>query len=166
MNVGEICTREVVYCAPETRVDEIAQLMRSHHVGDLIVATPRGDRLLPVGIVTDRDLAVRPIGRAQGPGELTARDLMSDRLVTVLETEDLYDAIREMRFKGIRRLVVVDAGKSLVGVLTADDVIEFLAEELTEIARIGPRQAKLEGAASTAPQNPAADSAKRLSKRQ
>ena len=102
---------------------------------------------MPVGIVTDRDLVVQVLAQGVGPDALTANDLMSDELVTAVESEVVYDAIWHMRTKGIRRLPVVDERKYLIGVLTADDVTEFLAEELTEVARIVPRQVKLEKAA-------------------
>ena len=147
MRIGEICTREVVHCGRDTSVAEIAQLMRNHHVGDVIVVEPHQGKLVPVGIVTDRDLVVQVLAQGVGPDALTANDLMSDELVTAVESEVVYDAIWHMRTKGIRRLPVVDERKYLIGVLTADDVTEFLAEELTEVARIVPRQVKLEKAA-------------------
>ncbi|HEU0202040.1 MAG TPA: CBS domain-containing protein [Burkholderiaceae bacterium] len=146
MHIGEICRRDVVHCTRDTSVAEVAKLMRNHHVGDLIVAEPREGRLVPVGIVTDRDLVVKVLAEEVRPETITAGDLMSPELVTAAETEVLYDAIWHMRSKGIRRLPVVDARNFLVGVLTADDVTRILAEELSEVARIVPRQVKLEQA--------------------
>jgi len=147
MRIGEICTREVVQCERDAPVALIAQLMRNHHVGDVIVVDRKDNKLVPVGIVTDRDLVVQVIAQAVAPAGLAARDLMNEDLVTAEENEDVYDAIWHMRSKGIRRLPVVDAHKFLIGVLTVDDVVEFLAEELAQVARIVPRQIKLEGAA-------------------
>jgi signal-transduction protein with cAMP-binding, CBS, and nucleotidyltransferase domain len=147
MQIREICTREVVHCGRDTSVAQIAQLMRNHHVGDVVVAEPQQGKLVPVGIVTDRDLVVQVLAQGVSPDVLTAQDLMSDELITVTEAEVVYDAIWHMRSKGIRRLPVVDERKFLVGVLTADDVTEFLADELTEVARIVPRQMKLEKSA-------------------
>jgi len=144
MRIGEICTREVVHCERDASVVEIAELMRNHHVGDVIVAEPHQGKLVPVGIVTDRDLVVQVLAQGVGLDAFTAQDLMSDELVTATETEAVYDAIWHMRSKGIRRLPVVDERKFLVGVLTADDVTEFLAEELAQVARIVPHQVKLE----------------------
>ena len=144
MQIREICTREVVHCGRDTSVAQIAQLMRNHHVGDAVVAEPQQGKLVPVGIVTDRDLVVQVLAQGVGLDAFTAQDLMSDELVTATETEAVYDAIWHMRSKGIRRLPVVDERKFLVGMLTADDVIEFLAEELAQVARIVPHQVKLE----------------------
>ncbi len=144
MRTGEICTRQVVYCGRHASVLEIAQLMRNHHVGDLVVAETRDDVLKPLGVVTDRDLVVKVLAEGVAPETLTAADLMTRKLVTALDTESAHEAIVRMRAEGIRRLPIVDRGGALIGVLSADDVTEFLAEELTEVAHIAPRQSGLE----------------------
>jgi len=122
----------------------VAQLMRNHHVGDLIVADTRDGMLVPVGIVTDRELVVRVLAEGVAPDVLTAADLMTRRLVTAAESEPVHEAIERMRAEGVRRLPVVGADGTLVGILSADDITEFLAEELTGVARIAPRQSVLE----------------------
>jgi CBS domain-containing protein len=147
MHIGEICTRSVVTCGRDTSALELAQLMRDHHVGDVIVVDEREGKLTPVGIVTDRDLVVQVMAKGLNPDLPRAGDMIVDELVTAVESEGVYDAIWHMRNKGIRRLPVVDAHNRLLGVLTADDVTEFLAEELTQVARIMPRQIKVEEAA-------------------
>lgn len=146
MQIGEICTREVVVCERDTNAVELAQLMRDRHVGDVIVVEPVEGRAVPVGIVTDRDLVLDVLAEEDDPATLAAGDLMSAELVTARDTEVVYDAVWHMRSKGIRRLPVVDARGFLVGVLTADDVTAFLAEELAQIARIVPYQTRLEAA--------------------
>jgi CBS domain-containing protein len=147
MRIGEICTREVVYCGGDASVLEVAQLMRNHHVGDLIVAETRDGRLEPLGIVTDRDLVVKVLAEGVAAEALTAGDLMTRDLVTAAEAESVHEAIERMRAEGVRRLPVVGDGGALIGVLSADDVTEFLAEELTGLAHIAPRQSVLEKAA-------------------
>lgn len=146
MQIGEICTRDVVVCERDTNAVELAQLMRDRHVGDVIVVEPVEGRAVPVGIVTDRDLVLDVLAEEADPATLAAGDLMSAELVTARDTEVVYDAVWHMRSKGIRRLPVVDARGFLVGVLTADDVTAFLAEELAQIARIVPYQTRLEAA--------------------
>lgn len=151
MRIGEICTREVVFCERTTSVVELAQLMRRHHVGDVIVVDHVGDKLIPVGIVTDRDLVIEILAQQIDPETLMARDLMRKELALAREGEAVYDAIVRMSASGVRRLPVVDARDCLVGVLTADDVTEFLAEELTAVAGIVPRQVAHEKAARALP---------------
>jgi len=147
MRIGEICTREVVYCGRSAGVREIAQLMRNHHVGDLVVAEWHDGRLQPLGMVTDRELVVKVLAEGVDPERLTAGDLMTRRVVTAIENEHVHAAIERMRAEGVRRLPVVGTDGGLVGVLSADDVGEFLAEELNGLARIAPHQATLEKAA-------------------
>jgi CBS domain-containing protein len=147
MRIGEICTREVVYCGRGDSVQHVAQLMRNCHVGDLVVAEWHDGRLVPVGVVTDRELVVKVLARGAEPATLTAGDLMTRRVVTAAESEPVHAAIERMRAEGVRRLPVVDADGGLVGVLSADDIGELLAEELAGLARIAPRQATLEKAA-------------------
>jgi len=147
MRTAEVCSREVVYCERRASVVEIATLMRNHHVGDLIVAESRDGKLVPVGIVTDRDLVVKVLAEGVAPEALTAGDLMMRHLVTAEASESVYEAIGRMRAEGIRRLPVLGADGALVGVLSADDVTEFLAEELGALARIAPRQSAREKAA-------------------
>lgn len=147
MRIGEICTREVVYCGREASVLELAQLMRNHHVGDLVVAETRNGRLEALGIVTDRDLVVKVLAEGVAAEALTAGDLMTRELVTGTEEESVHEAIERMRTEGVRRLPVVGTDGALVGVLSADDVTEFLAEELTGLAHVAPRQSVLEKAA-------------------
>ena len=148
MRIGEICTREVVFCEPETSVAEIARLMRNHHVGDLIVAEKGRAGLEPIGLVTDRDLVVKVLAEGVAPATLMAADLMTRRVITAAESTDVHDAIAQMRSEGIRRLPVVDGSGALIGVVSADDVTELLAEELTDLARIPPRQSALEKASA------------------
>jgi CBS domain-containing protein len=145
MQVRELCHHAVVTCWRDTSALAMACLMRDHHVGDVIVVDEGDGAVLPVGIVTDRDLVIHVMAKGVAPELLCAGDLIrEDELVTVLESEQVYDAIWHMRGNGIRRLPVVDRKNHLVGVVTSDDLTRFLAEELFEVTRVVPRQIKLE----------------------
>ena len=154
MHIGDICTRSVVTCRRDASVLEVARLMRDRHVGDVIVVDEGEGRQTPVGIVTDRDLVVAVLAEGISAEGLRAGDLIVDEVVTAFESELVYDAIWHMRSQGIRRLPIVDAQCHLSGVLTADDVTRFLAEELSSVARIVPRQITKEEA-TRAPVGPA-----------
>jgi signal-transduction protein with cAMP-binding, CBS, and nucleotidyltransferase domain len=138
MHIGDICTRSVVTCAPQISVLALAQLMRDQHVTDVIVVEERESRRMPVGIVTFRDMVVRVVANRAEPESTAASEVMSRSVETALESEFIYDAIWHMRSKRVRKLAVVDAHNALVGVLTVDDVTQFLAGELIEVARISP----------------------------
>ncbi len=144
MHIGQICTRSLVTCSRETSAAELARKMRDQHVADVLVVESRAGRPAPVGLVTDRDLTVGVIARGRDPNQVCAADLMCTDLETALDSEFVYDAIWHMRKRQILRLPVVDSHGALVGVLTADDVAEFLASELSELARLRKRNPALQ----------------------
>jgi len=136
MAVGEICNREVVIAERSLSVVHAAQLMRTHHVGDLVVVEARDGRKHPVGIVTDRDIVVGVVAAGVNPESLKVGDIMGPEVATVRESEGLFEALRYMRDKGVRRMPVVDRLGELVGILTMDDMLSLLAEEMTELAKL------------------------------
>jgi len=136
MAIGEICNREVVYAARDTTVQAAAKLMRHYHVGSLVVIDEFGGKRIPVGIVTDRDIVVEVDATELDPKVMTIGDIMTSQLATVPESEGLLETMEVMRAKGVRRLPVVGGEGQLVGIVTIDDLLEILAEELTDLTRI------------------------------
>ena len=136
MNIGEICTIQTVTCARDETVQGAALLMRKHHVGDLIVIDGADGQAVPVGIVTDRDIVVSVIALGLDPAGLQVDDIMSDDLLTCREDDDVYETIEHMRLRGIRRVPVVNGAGGLTGIVSADDLLEFLAEEMGDLSRI------------------------------
>jgi CBS domain-containing protein len=140
MDIGEICTVQTVYCKRDETVQGAALLMRKHHVGDLVVIDqPDGERV-PIGIVTDRDIVVSVIALGLDPSSLQVGDIMSDDLLVTREGDDVYATIERMRARGIRRVPVVNDSGGLIGIVSADDLLEFLAEEMGELSRISSHQ--------------------------
>lgn len=136
MNIGEICTIQPVTCTRDETVQGVAMLMRKHHVGDLIVIDGVDGEAVPVGIVTDRDIVVSVIALGLDPAGLQVDDIMSDDLLTCREVDDVYETIEHMRLRGIRRVPVVNGAGGLSGIVSADDLLAFLAEEMGDLSRI------------------------------
>lgn len=136
MAIGEICNRKVVIVERSASVPVAARLMRQHHVGDLVVVDVAGDRTRPVGIVTDRDIVLEVVAMDLAADALTVGDIMAPELVTVREAEGVFETIRYMREKGVRRIPVVDGEGWLAGIVTLDDLVELLAEEMNELAKL------------------------------
>ena len=136
MSIGEICTRDVVVAAASTTVDTAAELMRRHHVGDLVVVEERGGQRIPLGIITDRDIVVEVVAAGLDPKALTVGDIMGPELVTGREEDGILDTLKIMRTRGVRRLPILDETGGLLGIVTVDDLIEVFAEELTDLARV------------------------------
>ncbi|HET8700554.1 MAG TPA: CBS domain-containing protein [Nitrococcus sp.] len=144
MTVGEYCNREVIVITGDESVKAAAELMRKHHVGDLVLIEERKGKRVPIGIVTDRDLVVEVMATGLAPEELAMQDLVIESPFLVREDESLFDALEIMRSRGVRRVPVVDAGGALVGIITVDDVIGLLAEMLDDLAAIVERQRERE----------------------
>ena len=149
MAVGEICNREVVIVEKALSMVDAAQLMRKHHVGDLVVVEEKNGRKHPVGIVTDRDIVVEVVAAEVNPDALKVGDIMGPEVATVRESEGLFEALRYMRYKGVRRMPVVDREDGLVGILTLDDLLSLLAEEMTELAKLVSHERQREATVRT-----------------
>lgn len=147
MGIGEVCNREVVFVTAEASVREAAGLMARHHVGDLVVVAERGGVRVPVGILTDRDVAVAVVARGLAPEAAKVGDVMTTGLATAREDEGIWDVVRRMRERGVRRLPVVNAQGGLEGLVTADDLLDLLAAELSDLARLALGQPAREGKA-------------------
>ena len=135
MNVGEVCSRVVVFAERNLPLTEAARLMRDHHVGSLVVVDDAGAGRVPVGMITDRDIVVAVVAKDLDPRTITVGDAMGPEITTARETDSEFDVLRLMRRRGIRRVPVVAANGTLVGLVTLDDLLGLLADELGNLAR-------------------------------
>ncbi len=133
MATGEICSRDVVFVARNESCAQAARLMREHHVGSLVVVQD-DHRRVPVGMLTDRDLAVGVMALGLDPEKTIVEAAMRPDVAVVREDEGIGRAIALMRNGGVRRLPVVDETGALVGILAADDLIELFADEMSGLA--------------------------------
>lgn len=136
MTIGEICTRKVIIASRDTPIYQAARLMREYHAGDLVVTDELGDKRIPAGIVTDRDIVVEVLGAGLDPKDLTVGEIMTGNLVTVNERGSVFDTLRTMRAEGIRRAPIVDHMGALIGIISLDDPLEFIAEEVGDLASL------------------------------
>jgi len=146
MAIGEICSRDVVLTPRDTNVREAAKLMREHHVGALVVVEETGEGPRPVGVLTDRDIVVGIVAKGLDAGVLRVDEVMAPQVVTASERAGVAETMELMRAKGVRRVPVVDARGMLVGIVTADDFVDLLAEEMGALARMIAREQRRESA--------------------
>jgi CBS domain-containing protein len=141
MTVGEFCNRQVVIARRDDRLADAARRVRDLHVGALVVVDEDRGRCTPVGILTDRDMVIRALtDDAADVARLHVGDLMTTKIVTARESEDLTDALKRMRSFGIRRLPVVNDSGGLEGILSFDDLVDLVADELSELTRLLARE--------------------------
>jgi CBS domain-containing protein len=136
MSAGEYCNREVVVVEKSESIREAVNLMRSHHVGDVVVVEKRDESPVPIGVLTDRDIVLEVLAQDVDIDAVNIGDVMSDTLITIKENTKLLDALALMKDKGIRRVPVIDGQDNLVGILTVDDILELVAEQVTNITQL------------------------------
>ena len=135
MNVSELGNPFVVVAQRATPLTDAARLMREHHVGSLVVVEESGKGRVPVGMLTDRDIVVEVVAGEVDPRTLTAGEVMSSELATVRAGDSAESALQLMRRRGIRRVPVVSDAGTLAGIVTLDDLLEKVAEQLSEAVR-------------------------------
>ena len=135
MKVSEVMTREVQTVSPEQSAQEAASFMLTADAGSIPVAD--GDRL--IGMITDRDIAVRGVAKGYGP-DTPVRELMTDDLVVVRMDEDVAEAAEKMSRAQVRRLPVIDAEERLCGIVSLGDLSREADDECAEQALEGVSQ--------------------------
>jgi CBS domain-containing protein len=149
MTAGELCNRTVYIIRADESVLEAARLMKKYHVGCLVVVEERGTKRVPIALVTDRDLVVKGMAEASSDLEtMQVGDVMSDGLMTARDAEQMYDVRKHMRARGVRRIPVVDAEDRLQGIIAFDDMVEWMAQELTDLAQLVSREQQRESETS------------------
>lgn len=135
MNIGEICNRDVVFSTEDMSVKEAAELMRDQHVGSLVVVREAQAGRIVVGMVTDRDIAVVAVARDFDPQSLRVADIMSSDPVTARPDHSVNEVLAMMRERGIRRVPVTSDDGVLIGLVTLDDLLEIVAEEMQDFVK-------------------------------
>lgn len=123
MRVAEIMTPDVEFAAPEDTIQEAAAMMDELNVGALPVCN--GNRLC--GILTDRDITVRATASGYSASECKVGDVMTDEIAYCFEDDDVEQAAKKMKARQVRRLVVINRGKELVGVVSLGDLATKVA---------------------------------------
>jgi CBS domain-containing protein len=137
MQLKDIMTPNPECVTPATTLQEAARGMRDLDVGPLPVCGD-GDRL--AGMITDRDITVRAVAEGKDPKTTTVREAMTKNIVFGFEDQDIGDAGRVMEQKKIRRLVVLNRDKRMVGIVSLGDLAvdsrdrEKVAEVLQEVS--------------------------------
>ena len=141
----DIASAMVAVVEPDTTAFVSAQLMRKHHVGALVVVDT-AEKSRPVGVLTDRDLVLSLMAEGLDPELFTVGDIMSVAPIVARPEMDAMDAVELMRSNQLRRLVIADEAGRLVGIVTMEDILAFLARELTSLtaAVVGARDREFE----------------------
>ena len=109
--------------------------MRSNYVGSVVVVDSPDTRI-PIGILTDRDVAVNIVAQGMMPAQTLVGSVMSSPVVTVSEDDGLLSALDKMSSHGVRRAPVVDRNGRLTGLVSVDDLMTLLAREFAKVGAL------------------------------
>jgi CBS domain-containing protein len=137
MSIGRICVRQVDTAHPDESIAVVAERMHQRSVGTLVVVNHAGQ---VVGMLTDRDLTMRVLAKGLIPAVTAVHEVMTVAPRTALEEASVESALLIMRAGKFRRIPVVDRFNKLVGLITLDDILMLLADDLAEIARLLRRE--------------------------
>lgn len=117
-SVADVMTRRVVYLPGDTTLDEAAQAMRDQSIGDVVVTV--GPTM--AGLVTDRDIVVRAVAEDLPVKTTTLESIVTREMIMVEQSATVEEATRAMRERNVRRLLVCDADRKLVGIVSLSDL--------------------------------------------
>jgi CBS domain-containing protein len=120
----------VAFAHADDTVEKAAQVMRDRHVGCLVVQ----DDGHPAGIVTDRDLVIRVLAEGRDAASSRLGDFVTYDPATVSVDDGIETAVDRMRRHGVRRLPIVDQNGDVVGIVTADDLVVLLGNEMAAVS--------------------------------
>ena len=141
MLVADICTKDVVTAPRGEPLLDAARKMRERHVGAIIITQEREGMMVPVGVITDRDVVVEAVVPLLDKIQtLTVDDLLTRDIVTVNAGVNVDRALEIMSDAGVRRAPVVDQRGALVGIVTVDDLVETLAARLIGVVGVIRKQ--------------------------
>lgn len=131
MSLQKFCQRPVVTIAPDQSIVEACRLLREKNVGCLIAE--EGGKLR--GILTDRDVALKVTGEKRDPQQTKVREIMTANPASIPVNRTLHDLTTIMHTHHVRRVPIVDSGEKVIGVVTLDDLLILLGEELADLGQ-------------------------------
>jgi CBS domain-containing protein len=144
MLVGSLCSQRPVCVSTGAPISDVARLMRDQHVGAVIVTEGDLQRLRAVGMITDRDIVRAQLERSADLSRLSAGEVMTRNPLVIGEEESVDGAIAHLRARGVRRAPVVALDGSLVGLISADDLLTHVAHRVMGLAEIVGWQRRIE----------------------
>lgn len=132
--LSQLCHRDILTVSAEAPVQKAAEMMRVHHVGALALTDPE-DATCVVGVVTDRDLVIRLLAQDRLPQEQNVGAFSTPHIVRLPGTASVQEAVQVMTRHGVRRLFITETNGRLMGLVSLDDLLVHLADELSGLAQ-------------------------------
>jgi CBS domain-containing protein len=144
MNVGEACTRGALTVSPSAPLSDVAEIMCDRHVGAVVVTEAPLDKPVVVGIITDRDIVRAQLEHTADLSRLRTGEVMTRDPLVLNEQESIASAIGRLQARGVRRAPVINASGMLVGLVSTDDLLLQVSDELANLAQLVSNQPRRE----------------------
>ena len=125
---SDVMTKDLVYSSPTDSVADVARLMKKEDIGPVLIVSDKENGKRLVGIVTDRDLAIKVVGEGRDPKKTKVEEVMTEKVITCRMDDDVQNAMKAMAQYQLRRIPVVDNAGMLVGIISQADVATRLNE--------------------------------------
>lgn len=139
MTISKLGTTNVIKIESTATVVAAAKLMRKHNVGNIVVVENE-ETDEPIGILTDRDIAVEIVASEIDPQALCVADVMNRDLLVLKNYRGIQEALDMMSAKGVRRAPIVNDANKIVGITSIDDLLILIADELGSLAKLVRKQ--------------------------
>lgn len=144
MPIKDYMLREPMMVEPTVSIKKAAKLMTSRHVGCLIILNDRKKGKVPGGILTDRDI-VKALSKPEFNSKDSVASIMNENVILCREEDGIHSILRKMNKNGVRRMPVVGKRDQLVGIISAEDILKLLGQELQEISALSDSEIAKEG---------------------
>ncbi|MGE3975521.1 MAG: CBS domain-containing protein [Bdellovibrionales bacterium] len=142
MPISDLCSQKLISVERTATLQHAARLMKKYHVGGVVVVESNGKNK-PVGILTDRDIVLGVVAENL-PHTTLVEDVMSKNVVQVTKSEGISSVIDKMEREGVRRIIVTDDAGNAFGLVSSDDVLQLIAQEMNGLDRLVQRQVQNE----------------------
>ena len=129
MSVGELGPADVVTIDPDSDLGDVAETLEGENVGAIVVVD---DEAAPVGIVTDRDVALQ-VHQTDDVASMSVEEVMTEELATIRADAEPMEISRQIDEHNVRRFPIVDEDGSLTGIVTLDDLVATIGEQLENV---------------------------------
>ena len=151
MSLKGLVEETVVKLDPESTLIDAAKLMFEKHVGDVVIVSQENKgQGKPMGILTDRDIAMELARKGEVGKETKVREVMTANVIVGTMNDGVYETIRKMKENGIHRMPIVDTEEDqLVGLISVDDLLQLLGHEIQQLSQVINSERSREGLAES-----------------
>lgn len=139
MSIHKLGTQVVIKLNKKSSIIDAAKLMKKHNIGDIIIVENESENK-PIGILTDRDIAMKIVADDVDIKNICVGDAMSYDLLTLKKHQGIQEALDMMSAKGVRRAPILNDDGTISGIASIDDLLILIAGELSSLAKLVHKQ--------------------------